>query len=62
MDNKFLSLVKSRKFWTAIVGVVIVVVHHLDANFPLSDQEVTNIVYLLVAYILGTGLADAAPA
>jgi hypothetical protein len=55
------SLLKSRKFWTAVVGVLVIVIHNLDPNFPLSDAEVTNIVYVLVAYLIGTGLEDSAP-
>ena len=58
MTNKLLLLVKSRKFWAAAVGLGIVVATGLDESFPLEAEETTNLVYLLVAYIIGTGIED----
>ena len=53
------SLIRSRKFWAALVGLVLVIVHNFFPNqLPLSDQAITDAVYILVAYILGTGLSD----
>lgn len=52
----------SRKFWAAVVGVVISVM----VVFGYSDEEQTKITGLitacgtLVAYIVGEGVADAA--
>ncbi len=56
--NKFVLLLKSRKFWAALVGVGMVVTKHFDPTFPLADDQVTNLVYVVVAYILGTSLED----
>jgi hypothetical protein len=58
MMDKLLALLKSRKFWAAIVGLVVVTASKLDPNFPISAEQLSSIVYLLVAYILGTGLED----
>lgn len=54
----FKGLFTSRKFWAAIAGLLIVVLRHFEPNFPVSDAEITNVVYLLIAYIVGTGLSD----
>lgn len=55
---KLKSLVSSRKFWAAVIGLVLLVVKELDPNFPLDADQLTNVVYLVVAYILGTAFED----
>jgi len=57
--SKFKLLLQSRKFWAAFIGAVFVVLEEFVPNFPLEAEQVTNIVYVLVAYILGTGIEDA---
>ena len=57
-QNKFLMLLKSRKFWAALVGLVMVVVKGYVPDFPVSEDQVLALVMVLVAYILGTGLED----
>lgn len=54
--EKLKSLVKSRKFWAAVGGVVVVVVKGFAPDFPLSDEQVVGVVVMLAAYIIGTGL------
>jgi hypothetical protein len=56
--NKLKELLKSRKFWAAFVGLGMVIVKAVDPKFPLEDSAVTSLVYIIVAYILGTGLSD----
>lgn len=56
MPEKVKELLRSRKFWAALVGLVMVVVRGFDADFPLSEEQVTSLVALLAAYILGTAL------
>ena len=58
MDSKWMRLVKSRKFWAALIGLVVLVVRGFDERFPLEEEMLTNMVYLLVAYIIGTGIED----
>ena len=58
MQNKFLTLLKSRKFWAALVGLVMVIVKGYVPDFPVSEDQVLALVMVLVAYILGTGLED----
>ncbi|MBN1370521.1 MAG: hypothetical protein JW987_01065 [Anaerolineaceae bacterium] len=57
-QNKFLMLLKSRKFWAALVGLVMVIVKGYVPDFPVSEDQVLALVMVLVAYILGTGLED----
>ena len=54
--DKFKSLLASRKFWAALVGVVLVAVKSFKPDFPLTDGQVTEVVYVIVAYILGTAV------
>jgi len=56
--DKFKQLLGSRKFWAALVGLALIVVKTWDPEFPLAEEQLTAIVYVLVAYILGTGIED----
>jgi hypothetical protein len=57
LSPKFKALVSSRKFWAAVVGLAFVIAKaYYGSNLPLSEDNVTNIVYLLMAYIVGTAL------
>jgi hypothetical protein len=54
--EKLKGILKSRKFWAAAAGIIVTVVKAYDPKFPLSEEQVTVIVGLLAAYIVGTGL------
>ena len=56
--EKFKMLLGSRKFWAALIGLVLLIVKAWDPEFPLAEDQLTGIVYVLVAYILGTGIED----
>lgn len=56
--DKLKALLASRKFWAAVVGLVMVVVSAYSPSFPLSEEEVARLVYILIAYITGTALED----
>ncbi len=56
--SKFLSLLRSRKFWAAVVGLALVIVRAYAPDFPLQEEQVTAVVWVIAAYILGTGLED----
>ncbi len=54
--EKVKELLKSKKFWAALIGVVMIVVKEYAPDFPLNEDQISNIVYLLIAYIMGSGL------
>jgi hypothetical protein len=56
--DKFKALLKSRKFWASLVGLCLIVAKAADPNFPIPEADLVNMVYLIVAYILGTSLED----
>ncbi len=56
--DKVKQLLGSRKFWAALIGLVLVIVKAWQPDFPLAEEQLTEVVYVLVAYILGTGLED----
>ena len=50
---------KSRKFWALIAGALVMVIRAYVPNLPIDDAKLSDLVLLLVAYIIGTGLEDA---
>ena len=56
--SKLLGLFRSRKFWAALVGFAFVMLDEFIPAFPLDAEQVTNIVYVIAAYILGVALDD----
>ena len=57
--TKFLNIFKSRKFWAAIIGIAVMVLRELVPNFPIGDEQITEMVLLLIAYIMGVAVEDA---
>lgn len=56
--NKFKTLLKSRKFWAAVVGVAVTTIKAYRPDFPLTEDQLTSVVALLAAYIVGTAVED----
>lgn len=56
--SKLKQLLSSRKFYAALIGLALVIVKTWRPDFPLIEEDLTSIVYVLVAYILGTGIED----
>lgn len=54
--EKFVELIGSRKFWAALFGVLLMVVKAYNPDFPLGEEQLTEVTYILVAYIVGTAL------
>jgi len=58
------SKLTSRKFWAAVLGFVVAVMIILNVD-PLTQQQVIGLIgaiSILVAYIIGEGMVDAASA
>ena len=56
--SKIRLLLGSRKFWAAVIGLVLVIIKAFRPDFPLDPEQLTAVVWVLVAYILGTGIED----
>ena len=52
------SLLKSRKFWAAVVGVIYSMVYLIWPDFPIPEESVIGVVGTVVSYILGVALED----
>ena len=52
------SLLKSRKFWAAVVGIVYSMIYLVWPDFPIPEESVIGVVGTVVSYILGVALED----
>ena len=55
ITSKLYFLIRSRKFWAAIVALVLI---FLGPRAGISGEELTAGVVTIVGYILGTALED----
>jgi hypothetical protein len=55
---KWQQLLGSRKFWAALTGLALVIIKAFRPDFPIQEEQLTNLIYVLVAYILGVALED----
>jgi len=55
MDNKFLSLFKSRKFWALVIALVGIWTSVYVGALPVTDA-INASVAALAGYMVGTGL------
>ena len=56
--DKFKQLLGSRKFWASVVGVGMVVLKAYVPDFPIPEEQILALVFVIVSYILGTALED----
>lgn len=56
---KFRYLLSSRKFWAALIGLLLMLVQAYWPDFPLEEEQLTHAVTLLAAYILGVAIDGA---
>ena len=52
------NLLKSRKFWAAVVGIVYSIIYLVWPDFPIPEESVIGVVATVVSYILGVALED----
>jgi len=57
-DNLIMAL-KSQKFQALLAGLIAIAVKSFFPNFPLSDEQLTQIVAILATMIVGAGVSDA---
>jgi len=57
--SKLMPLLASRKFWAALTALLMLVVKAYLPDFPLDENQITNLITLLAAFILGTAIEDA---
>jgi hypothetical protein len=58
MKDMGYSLLKSRKFWAAVVGVLYSMIYLVWPDFPIPEESVIGVVGTIVSYILGVALED----
>jgi hypothetical protein len=58
--NKFEMLLKSRKFWAALVGLALIITKAYRPDIPIQEDQLAGIIVVLVGYILGTAVEDSA--
>lgn len=56
--KKLKNLLASRKFWAALIGLILLVIKAFKPDIPVTEEQATSIVYILMAYILGTAIED----
>ena len=56
MGAKINSLFKSRRFWVAVAGVVVVSSETVRSNIGITADQTTNIVLVLASWIVGDSL------
>lgn len=55
MDNKFNSMLKSRRFWLAVSGVVFVALKD-QLGLDIDQEQFNTISLLIVSWIVGDSL------
>lgn len=58
MKDMGYNLLKSRKFWAAVVGIGYSIIYLVWPDFPISEESVIGVVATVASYILGTALED----
>lgn len=56
--NMGYNLLKSRKFWAAVVGIIYSMIYLVWPDFPIPEESVIGVVGTVVSYILGVALED----
>jgi hypothetical protein len=56
--DKLSALFRSRKFYAALVGFVLVIVRAYVPDLPFTDEQLLAVVLIVVSYIVGTGIED----
>lgn len=52
------SVLKSRKFWAAVVGVLYSFLAVYWPDFPVPEESITGVVTTLACYMIGVAVED----
>ena len=52
------NLLRSRKFWAAVVGLVYSMIYMVWPDFPIPEESVIGVAGTVASYILGVALED----
>lgn len=55
MESAIQSLIKSRRFWAAMASLAVVLLRD-KLPFPVSEEQITNAVLAIGAWIVGESL------
>lgn len=58
--EKLKALLRSRKFWAAVVALVSIFIEAFVPDFPLSEDQLLLLVITLASYIFGVAIDDGA--
>lgn len=58
VKSKFIGLLKSRKFWAAVVGFGLTLTNTFFPDFPLEAEHLLPLIVTVMGYILGTAIED----
>ena len=58
MKDTGYNLLKSRKFWAAIIGVIYSMIYLVWPDFPIPEESVIGVVGTIISYILGVAIED----
>lgn len=56
MPLKLKSLLTSRKFWAAFCGLAVITVKVYRPDFPITAEQLTAFIVIVVGYIFGTAI------
>jgi glycyl-tRNA synthetase alpha subunit len=56
MGEKFKSMIRSRRFWSGIAGVVVICADNLFGAGTINPETVQSVVLLAAAWIVGDSL------
>lgn len=57
--NKLKYVITSRKFWACVIGAGLIVVKAYRPDFPLTEEQLTGVIVVLVSYVVGVAVEDA---
>lgn len=60
MKTKVASMFASRRFWAAVCAVVAVVANDV-CDQPIDPEQLTTVVMVVVAWLVGDSLRETAP-